>query len=452
MKTIDQDDCSTSQSRRSFFKKTASWLTGAGLAFQNGGMTSASELKARSREKEHASSNQLKIKEYRILGRTGFRVSDLSCGSIQDAGLLERAFESGMNYVDTAEQYPGHHRILGKAIKNFDRKKIFITTKLEVNEDKSKEGFIKRTRKALEEIETDYVDCMMMHMPEKSETLKTEGFHEAMRELKAEGRVRFVGVSHHGSFWFRDPEETMEKVLSKAAEDGRFDVFLMAYNFLRYDRAEHVLDVCREKNIGVALMKTKPIAIYELLKERIDALEKQNKEVHPLYAEGLKRYKEKFEAAQEFIRRYHLTNPEEIKKAAIKFVLSNPNVSTVCCLARTYPELDNFIALSGTRLEEVDKNKLDNYRDGCSELYCRHACGVCEPACPHQVPVNTIMRYQQYFAGQGREKEAIQLYYRIPGARADACSNCAAPCEQACPYNIPVQGMLCVAHSVLSLE
>jgi predicted aldo/keto reductase-like oxidoreductase len=82
----------------------------------------------------------------------------------------------------------------------------------------------------LEELQTDYIDCMMMHMPEKTDTLKLEGFHAAMQELKAEGRVRFVGVSHHGSFWFADPAETMENVLLAAADDGRFDVFLMAYN------------------------------------------------------------------------------------------------------------------------------------------------------------------------------------------------------------------------------
>jgi predicted aldo/keto reductase-like oxidoreductase len=87
---------------------------------------------------------------------------------------------------------------------------------------------------------------------------ETEGFHEAMKELKAEGRVRFVGVSNHGSFWFRDPEETMEKVLLAAADDGRFDVFLMAYNFLKMDEAERVLEVCKEKKIGATETKGIP--------------------------------------------------------------------------------------------------------------------------------------------------------------------------------------------------
>lgn len=427
--------------RRNFLKQSAVGIVGAGMAAGCGSR----------KTKEEGSRPSLKIKEYRILGRTGFKVSDIGAGSIHDEGVLNAALDAGVNYIDTAEQYPGHHRIVAKVIKGRDRKKIFISTKLEVKEDRSKEGFLKRARKCLEELETDYVDCLMMHMPEKVEILKTEGFHAAMQELKTEGRIRFVGVSNHGSFWFRDPEETMEKVLLAAAEDGRFDVFLLAYNFLKMDQGESVLKVCREKKIGTALMKTTPIAIYYSLKSRIEKLEKEGKKIHPLYAEGLKRYKDKYQRAEDFIQKYDLQNPEEIKEAAIRFVLDNPNVNTVCCVARTYDELEKFIRLSGSRLRNWDKAKLAAYRKGCGELYCRHACGVCEPECPHGVPVNTIMRYYHYFMAQGREREAMQNYAKIPGAKADVCRQCPGDCEAACPYNVPVQGMLLLADNLLSI-
>jgi len=272
-----------------------------------------------------------------------------------------------------------------------------------------------------------------------------------MQELKAEGRIRFVGASNHGSFWFRDPAETMEKVLLAAAEDGRFDVFLLAYNFLKMDQGEHVLRVCREKKIGTALMKSTPIAIYYSLKSRIEQMEKEKKKIHPLYAAGLKRYKDKFDKAEGFIKKNNLQNPDEIKEAAVRFCLDNPNVNTVCCLPRTYDELGLFLRLSGSKLSDLDKTKLAAYKEGCGELYCRHACGVCEPECPHGVPVNTIMRYNHYFAAQSREKEAMQNYARIPGARADACRECPGHCEAACPHDVPVQGMLLLAHEQLSL-
>jgi predicted aldo/keto reductase-like oxidoreductase len=378
-------------------------------------------------------------------------VSDIAAGYIQDDGVLQAALDAGMNYIDTAEQYPGHHRVVAKAIKGRDRKSVFVTTKLEVLEDKSKAGFLKRARKCLEDLATDYIDCLMMHMPERAELLQTEGFHEAMKELKAEGRVKFVGVSNHGSFWFKDPEETMEKVLLAAAEDGRFDVFLMAYNFLKMDEAERVLDVCKEKRIGTAIMKSTPVAIYYSLKSRIEELEKEKKEVHPLYAEGLKRYKDKVDRAEEFIKKYNLENQAEIQAAAVRFVLENPNVSTVCSVPRTYDELDQSLRLSGTRLSGLEKAKLAAYREGCGELYCRHACGVCEPTCPKGVPVNTIMRFYQYYAARGREREAIISYAGIPGSKADACDGCPGHCETACPYHVPIQGMLLLAHCHLSM-
>ncbi|MDH5385777.1 MAG: hypothetical protein OEY18_13830, partial [Candidatus Aminicenantes bacterium] len=71
--------------------------------------------------------------------------------------------------------------------------------------------------------------------------------------------------------------------------------------------------------------------------------------------------------------------------------------------------------------------------------------------CPQGVPVNTIMRYNHYFVAQGREKEAMEKYNKIPGTKADMCSTCSGYCEGACPHNVPIQGMLLLAHEQLSL-
>ena len=392
-----------------------------------------------------------KIKDYRLLGRTGFKVSDLATGSITDGGVLSAMLDTGVNFIDTAESYPGHHRLVGRAISGRERKSLFINTKMLAEGDISREGFLKRARKSLEDLGTDYVDCMMLHMPETAEALKNKNFHAAMQELKAEGRVRFVGLSNHGSFWFKNPEETMEKVLLAAVEDGRFDVFLMAYNFLQMDQAEHVLEASRPKKIGIALMKTTPVTKYEILKSRLEQLEKEGKEIHPLYQEGLKRFRDKADRAEEFIKKYGLKNADEIKASAIRFVLSNPDVHTVCCSVRTYDEMEQVVRLSGTRLSPEGQATLAAYKAACGEFYCRHACGLCELECPRHVPVNTIMRYNHYFLAQGREKEAMVKYSQIPGARADACWDCPGYCERACPYGVPVQGMLLLAHHQLTL-
>jgi predicted aldo/keto reductase-like oxidoreductase len=430
--------------RRDFLKKSAAAAVGAGIAGRAGWSSAAQEAKTDAKPAP-------KIKEYRLLGRTGWKISDISPGYIANDAVLAAALDAGANYIDSAEQYPGHHKVIAKVMKGRDRKSVFITTKLEVLEDVSKEGFLKRARNCLEDLETDYVDCLMMHMPEKAATLKTEGFHAAMQELKTEGRVKHVGVSNHGSFWFRNPEETMEKVLMTAVEDGRFEVFLMAYNFLRMDESERVLAACREKGIGTTIMKSTPVGIFYSIQSMVERLQKDKKEVDPLYLEGLKNYQAHAERAQEFIKQHGLQNPAEIQQAALRFVLDNPNVGTICFIARNFEELDRFLAVSGTRLAAGERAKLKAYEEGCGRLYCRHACGVCEPSCPYGVPVNTIMRYYQYFAAQGREKEAMGYYAAIPGLRADICSGCRGHCESACPYGVPIQGLLIAAHRQLTL-
>lgn len=429
-----------SLSRRNFLRNSAFGIFGAAIPLEM--------LQEKSEESEKEQT--LKVKEYRTLGRTGWKVSDIGCGYIADEGLINAILDAGVNYIDTAESYP-NQKIYGSVVKKRNRKEIFISSKMEIKDDVSKEGFLKRFRKCLEELQTDYIDCMMMHLPEKIETLKTEGFHAAMQQLKSEGRLRFVGVSHHGSFWFRDSEETMDKVLLAAADDGRFDVYLMAYNFLKMDGAEKVLQVCKEKNIGTTLMKTKPVSTYYRLKASVEAQQKEGKDVHELYLAGLERYKQKAEMADRFVEKYDLKNPEEIKDAAVRFVLSNPHVNTVCCSVRNFDDLERFLRLSGSRLSDLEKKKLAAFREGCGPLYCRHACGICEPKCPHGVPINTIMRYNHYFEAQGREKYAMAHYAAIPGAKADLCFDCQGFCETACPYDVPIQGKLILAHYQLSL-
>ncbi len=77
--------------------------------------------------------------------------------------------------------------------------------------------------------------------------------------------------------------------------------------------------------------------------------------------------------------------------------------------------------------------------------------GECESHCPHRVPVNTIMRYNHYFRAQGREKDALEKYANLPGPKADMCEDCSGYCEKICPYGIPIQVLLTLAHQTLTI-
>jgi len=393
---------------------------------------------------------QLKIKTYKTLGRTGFKVSDISSGICRDVGLFNAVLDTGVNYIDTAESY-GNENIVGQAIQNRSRKSLFITTKLHFSKDISKQGFMERAQKCLQRLKTEYIDCLMIHSCPDVETLRTEGFHAAMTELKAQGRLRFIGVSNHGVSRREEPKASMEHVFLAAAEDGRFDVFLLAYNFLNENNGAKVLQVCKEKNIGSTLMKVNPVLLYQRLKEDAENLDKEGKDIDARLLASIDRLKGRNDEIQPFVTKYNLENPSEIRKASIKWTLNNPNVNTVCCRFDNFTHLEEYVPLSGTRLLAHDIRGLEAYKKGLSYAYCRHACGKCEFECPDRVPVNTIMRYNHYFIAQGREKEAMMKYAALATPKADRCKQCNGPCEAACPYGVPIQGMLALAHNRMIL-
>ena len=97
-------------------------------------------------------------------------------------------------------------------------------------------------------------------------------------------------------------------------------------------------------------MNTTPVAKYYIVKESVDQMEKEGKESPAFYQEGLQRYKEKTALAEKFITKHNLQNPDEIRAAAIKFVLSNPNVNAACCSLQTYEEMERILPLSGKKL------------------------------------------------------------------------------------------------------
>jgi len=188
------------------------------------------------------------------------------------------------------------------------------------------------------------------------------------------------------------------------------------------------------------------------MQERIETMKKEGKKVPDFYNNYIVRLKTQVDKAEAFVKKYNLQNPKEISAAAYRFVLSNPNVSTVNIAFRNFDSIDEILQLSGSRLTQKDKKTLAVYEKGCSQLYCRHACGICEDNCQRGVPVNTIMRYSHYFDAQGREKEAMTKYAALTSKRADQCEDCSGGCEAKCPYGVPIQGLLVQAHNLLTLS
>jgi len=405
---------------------------------------------------------EAKIKDFRTLGRTGFNVSDIGFGAgyLTNASVLSAALDRGVNYVDSAESYGrgATERAIGEALKGRDRKSLFISTKLWLGsrQPKDKAGIKERFRKCLERMKTDYADCLQIHLCSLAD-VKHEPYHEAIRELKAEGRVRFSGLSNHGADFNLQSvpfDEPMDKVLLAAAEDGRFDVALFVYNFLMKDMGEKILAVCKAKNMGTTIMKSDP-SLYtqgdrEAIKSLTDRFKSQGKEVPDEIKDLFKLAAERAVSTEAFLKKYHLSSPEQTREAALKFCLAHEDVHCVCPSMTTFEDVDHFIALSGHKMKSGDETMLADYRELSGDLYCRHACGICESACPQGIPVNTIMRYDYYFKAKRQEKMAMGEYAILGSHNAAPCFDCAGACVKACPYGVLIQAKLILAHETLS--
>jgi aryl-alcohol dehydrogenase-like predicted oxidoreductase len=400
--------------------------------------------------------NDIRIKEYRILGRTGFKASDIGCGPalITNENLLKAVINAGVNCFDTAEFYGnGNNELMvGKAIRDFERDSLFINTKLRVTGNDTKDDILARAQKCLERLDTPYLDGVMLWNADSVNLLKNEAFHQAVKQLKSEGKAKFCGVSYHGAFWYDTPKESMEEVLVTAAEDGRFDLVLLVYNFVQRQMGENILNACKKNNVGTTLMKTQPFGGYQLdMFEQIEASKKEGKPVSEREQIFYDKRKQEREEAEPFLQKYQLTSAASRRDASIRFILDNPDAHSILISFRNFEEIADYVQLSGTHLTAGDHSTINLLRETYSSVYCRHACGLCETKCPYRVPVNAIMRYNYYFMGQAKEKFAIQKYKEIPGNKASECQDCEGFCEKACPYGVKIQALLSIAHKNLSL-
>lgn len=146
-----------------------------------------------------------------VLGRTGIKTSllglgtgsvgvkhssnQLKLGHAKFVSLVRYAYDHGITYFDTADQY-GSHIYLRDALQGLPRDKLFIQTKTRATTAEMARADIDRFR---EELGTDYLDTLLMHcMTKGSWPTDFRPVMDVLSEAKAKGRVRAVGVSCHG--------------------------------------------------------------------------------------------------------------------------------------------------------------------------------------------------------------------------------------------------------------
>lgn len=387
----------TNLNRRNFLTAFGSGLLSLGLT---------KNVKASSPSMGNA---QPKIQKYNPLGKTGLKVSDVSFGAISlfEPNVLRYAYDCGVNYFDTAEGYlrTKSETFIGQALKDI-RHKVIITTKhaYSLRAKIKKENIIKRVEASLKRMQTDYVDIAMVHNISDLSLFKNEEFQAAYAQLKKEGKIRFTGFSTHNA----------KLTYKQALETDFAQVVLTIYSHMEGKEIEPLIEQVRRKGIGTVATKVFAGGKHGNLKSLI------SKEV-------------------------------SYPQAAIRWVLSNPNMDCLIVTMSSYSHVEEYVATSGAPLSRADSEVIAEYQRQADHQYCRVSCSECLTACPNQVAINEVLRYNMYFEDNRMEKEAMRYYAELEERKKPLdCANCSGNCESACPYGLRVKSKLIRAHEILA--
>ncbi len=407
-----------SRGRRSFIKTGA--LTGASALLPGTAAASSTPSSARPAE----------VKSYGRLGRTELQVSDISFGSSRlrsgEEHLVEHAMAAGINYIDTAESYTRgqSETVLGNAIKG-RRDQVHLVSKTLTNRGTSAATMMRDLEGSLCRLQTDYIDIYMNHAVNRVDTVGNPEWQVFVEKAREQGKIRFTGISGHAGH--------LVECLDYAIDNNLADVVLVGYNFGQdpafyegltrgFDRIAtlpdlpRVLSKAKQHDIGVVAMKT-------LMGARLN-------DMRPYENAGA-----------------------TFAQAAFSWTLSNPDVDALIVSMTDIDQIDEYLGASGKHfVSSASMALLDQYAYLNGANYCRHACNLCEGACPHEVPIADVLRTRMYATDYQDIAFARSEYAQLT-TDASACLGCSgAPCQNACPNGIEIDKLCAPTHRMLGLQ
>lgn len=338
---------------------------------------------------------------YRTLGKTGLKVPVISFGVMRsdNPSLCTAAYDKGIRLFDTANGYQGgnNETMLGNLFKNYKRDSFILATKVKAdtgkdgkpNDQTSPEKFLEMFNTSLSRLQMDYVDILYVHGVSTVELIEYKPLLNVVKKLKKDGKTRFIGFSTHSN---------EHLVINAAAENEDWDVILTSYNYKHAAVNELTAAIKKASAAGIGIVAMKTLAGGGWLdKER--------------------------------------TKPMNTG-AALKWVLSNPDVHTTIPGMTNFDQLDlNAKLLTDLVLSETEKNDLlaDMADPG---LFCS-GCMKCTPSCPRHLPVPDMMRAYMYAYGYASPSMAKDLLAELK-VTGDPCSGCGS-CTVSCSRNFSIR-------------
>lgn len=363
--------------------------------------------------------------QYRRLGKTGFDISILGFGAMRlpmteidsktvvdedvAVAMIRRAFESGVNYIDTAYMYCGGQSevVVGKALKGW-RDRVRLSTKLPMGKVRAQDDLRRILDEQMRKLDVSVIDFYHFH------GLRKRSWDEQVLPLKLIDemeKARSDGLIRHISFSFHDEPENMRVFV----DSGVFSSLLCQYNFLDRRNAESMA-YASEKGVGVMVMG--PVGGGRLA------------------------------SPMEYLTR-SMDTESGTPEMALRFVLANPSVSCALSGMSAMQQVEENLATASSAgpLSSDETRVMEEAlgeRKELADLYCT-GCEYCMP-CPHEVNIPVCFESMINHRVYGFTGEAIRRYRAIgdrwlKGKRADACAEC-GECEPKCPQSIPVREQL----------
>ena len=330
--------------------------------------------------------------------------------------MVDEFLAQGFNYFDTAHGYIGAKSEL--ALKEcltsrYPREAYSLTDKLTDSYFKTETDIRPFFESQLEACGVDYFDFYLMHAQNADNFKKFKACraYETAFALKAEGRIRHVGLSFH------DRAEVLDQILT---EYPQIEVVQIQFNYLDYDdiavQSRKCYEVCRKHG--------KPVLVME-----------------PVKGGSLGNLPEE---AKKVLDDLHGGSPASY---AIRFAAGIPGMMMVLSGMSDLEQMkDNlsymrdFKPLNETELAAV--NKVQEIFHKMNMIPCT-ACRYCVEGCPKQISIPdlfAIMNIKQLHHDWNADYYYEEVH-TAPGRRASDCLKC-GKCEKICPQHLPIRKLL----------
>jgi aryl-alcohol dehydrogenase (NADP+) len=309
--------------------------------------------------------------QYRKMGRTGLKVSAICLGTMTygnqvgetDAiGIINHAFASGINFLDTADSYAERRseEIVGKAIRD-KRQQVILATKVasKVGSGPNDAGLSRKhimqgVEESLRRLQTDYIDLYYAHVPDYDTPI--EESLRAFHDLISQGKVRYIACSNFYAWqlckalWVSDRNHL-----------SRFECIQSPYNLITRDIEYELLPLCASEGVGVTVYN--PLAAglltgkHDPTKPPAPGTRFTMERMGPIYYE---RYwsAPNFEAVAKF-KQISERNGRSLTHFSLAWILSNPTITSVIMGASSVRQLEENLGALDVKLTPEELSACD---------------------------------------------------------------------------------------------